>query len=292
MRGAMCFRLDYWEEGPQHAVSSRMLWPATTSGFCQALGRRARMYALMPRLPGVAGLSSFSGRVCDKGFYIAGREFGPAYKCVCQSQSFRDVLEQGGHRLMRCFIRRRRAASGGLCIGDAACTCTELSATRTAHQAFKVDAPCTSCVLEQLPARMWRAACSEPSAHMRRAAGMARIQRQGRTTHVHACKQTPFLHIACSDQAPAPSIFVLKHCVLTVLLSHVRTEGAQKLHAVGLPAVTLHCRPHKRTFAGVCASVSLAGLPPLFEWIRWGQPVHTPPQRPPDAESIGRHKGR
>eukprot|EP00955_Chlamydomonas_euryale_P035049 349964-Chlamydomonas_euryale.AAC.1 len=32
--------------------------------------------------------------------------------------------------------------------------------------------------------------------------------------------------------------------------------------------------------------------PPLAEWIRRGQPAHTPPQRPPGAERKGRHKGR
>eukprot|EP00955_Chlamydomonas_euryale_P055073 356027-Chlamydomonas_euryale.AAC.1 len=32
--------------------------------------------------------------------------------------------------------------------------------------------------------------------------------------------------------------------------------------------------------------------PPLAEWIRRGQPAHTPPQRPPGAERKRRHKGR
>eukprot|EP00955_Chlamydomonas_euryale_P059796 357499-Chlamydomonas_euryale.AAC.2 len=32
--------------------------------------------------------------------------------------------------------------------------------------------------------------------------------------------------------------------------------------------------------------------PPLAEWIRRGQAVHTPPQRPRGAEGKGRHKGR
>eukprot|EP00955_Chlamydomonas_euryale_P070024 360643-Chlamydomonas_euryale.AAC.12 len=34
--------------------------------------------------------------------------------------------------------------------------------------------------------------------------------------------------------------------------------------------------------------------PPLAEWIRRGQPAHTPPQRPPVAEGKGKlkHKGR
>eukprot|EP00955_Chlamydomonas_euryale_P035929 350266-Chlamydomonas_euryale.AAC.9 len=31
--------------------------------------------------------------------------------------------------------------------------------------------------------------------------------------------------------------------------------------------------------------------PPPAEWIRRGQPAHTPPQRPPVAEGKGRHKG-
>eukprot|EP00955_Chlamydomonas_euryale_P068612 360178-Chlamydomonas_euryale.AAC.8 len=34
----------------------------------------------------------------------------------------------------------------------------------------------------------------------------------------------------------------------------------------------------------------LAAQPLLAKWIRWCQPAHTPPQRPPGAEGKGRHK--
>eukprot|EP00955_Chlamydomonas_euryale_P111871 366095-Chlamydomonas_euryale.AAC.16 len=43
---------------------------------------------------------------------------------------------------------------------------------------------------------------------------------------------------------------------------------------------------------GVCVVLQLwTAQPPLAEWIRRGQPAHTPPQRPPGAERKGRHKG-
>eukprot|EP00955_Chlamydomonas_euryale_P063925 358814-Chlamydomonas_euryale.AAC.5 len=40
---------------------------------------------------------------------------------------------------------------------------------------------------------------------------------------------------------------------------------------------------------GVCVKLQLwTAQPPLAEWIRRGQPAHTPPQRPPGAERKGR----
>eukprot|EP00955_Chlamydomonas_euryale_P050559 354583-Chlamydomonas_euryale.AAC.1 len=43
----------------------------------------------------------------------------------------------------------------------------------------------------------------------------------------------------------------------------------------------------------VCVVLQLwTAQPPLAEWIRRGQPAHTPPQRPPGAGRKGRHKGR
>eukprot|EP00955_Chlamydomonas_euryale_P103960 365534-Chlamydomonas_euryale.AAC.20 len=43
----------------------------------------------------------------------------------------------------------------------------------------------------------------------------------------------------------------------------------------------------------VCVVLKLwTAQPPLAEWIRRGQPAHTPPQRPPGAGRKGRNKGR
>eukprot|EP00955_Chlamydomonas_euryale_P064126 358859-Chlamydomonas_euryale.AAC.18 len=58
--------------------------------------------------------------------------------------------------------------------------------------------------------------------------------------------------------------------------------------------VLVQHRVHIRTaFHCVCVVLQLwTAQPPLAEWIRRGQPAHTPPQRPPGAERKGRHKGR
>eukprot|EP00955_Chlamydomonas_euryale_P065637 359295-Chlamydomonas_euryale.AAC.8 len=50
-----------------------------------------------------------------------------------------------------------------------------------------------------------------------------------------------------------------------------------------------------RRWKRVCVRVVLqlwTAQPPLAEWIRRGQPAHTPPQRPLGAARKGRHKGR
>eukprot|EP00955_Chlamydomonas_euryale_P077319 362916-Chlamydomonas_euryale.AAC.1 len=52
-------------------------------------------------------------------------------------------------------------------------------------------------------------------------------------------------------------------------------------------------RANSRCPGLVCVVLQLwTAQPPLAEWIRRGQPAHTPPQRPPGAERKGRHKGR
>eukprot|EP00955_Chlamydomonas_euryale_P014873 159820-Chlamydomonas_euryale.AAC.5 len=82
-------------------------------------------------------------------------------------------------------------------------------------------------------------------------------------------------HIACSKALPGLNE---KLQPLTSVGSVLRMQSSEHVHL---------------DWFFVCVKLQLwTAQPTIAEWIRRGQPAHTPPQRPPAAEREGRHKSR